>query len=196
LGSGPIELGPNVPRRGTAVTRWIGRAGLALLGWRIEGRWPDVPRVVVIVAPHTSNWDFLVGILVTLALGIRANWIGKDTLFRWPYGWAMRLLGGTPIDRASRNGRVAEIVALIRRSEGFILGLSPEGTRRRTERWKSGFYHVAVGAGVPILLTYLDYPRRVAGLGPTFEPTGDEQADLSEIRAFYHASWAKYPDQV
>lgn len=169
---------------------------LSALGWRLEGRWPDLRRMVVVLAPHTSNWDFFLAICVVVALGVRAHWIGKHTLFRWPFGRLMRYLGGTPIVRDASIGRVAQIVEQIKRSDEFILGVAPEGTRRRAPRWKSGFYHVAVGAGVPILLAYLDYSQRVVGLGPVFHPTGDERSDLASIRSFYDKRWARFPDQV
>jgi len=188
-------IGIHVPRRGNRVTRWLGSALLAIFGWRVDGTFPDRRKFVAIIAPHTSNWDFFFGICAIFAVGIRVSWIGKHTLFRWPFGRVMRWLGGTPVDREMSSGRVDRTIALIEQRESFILGVSPEGTRRRVARWRSGFYHVAVGAGVPILLTHLDYSRRVVGVGPTFEPTGDEQADLDSIRAFYDVRWARHPQQ-
>jgi 1-acyl-sn-glycerol-3-phosphate acyltransferase len=188
-------IGNQVPRRGNPVTRGLGSALLAVFGWRIDGNWPDQPKLVAIIAPHTSNWDFFFGICAIFAIGIRVNWIGKHTLFRRPFGGFMRWLGGTPVDREMSSGRVDQTIALIEQRESFILGVSPEGTRKRVARWRSGFYHVAAGARVPIQLTYLDYSRRVVGIGPTFEPTGDEQADLDSIRSFYDVSWARHPQQ-
>jgi 1-acyl-sn-glycerol-3-phosphate acyltransferase len=188
-------IGGEVPRRGNLFSRRLGSTLLTLFGWRIDGALPNLPKLVAIVAPHTSNWDFFIGICAIFALGIRVNWIGKHTLFRWPFGGFMRWLGGVPVDRDASSGRVAKIVALMRESDRFILGLSPEGTRKRMQRWKSGFYHVAVGVDVPVLLTYLDYSTKSVGIGPTFTPTGDEQADLASMRTFYKEQWAKYPAQ-
>ncbi|MCP3982101.1 MAG: acyltransferase [bacterium] len=149
----------------------------------------------MIVAPHTSNWDFYFGICAIFHLDMRVSWIGKHTLFRWPYGWFMRALGGTPLRRDRSVGRVEQIVKLLNEHEQFILGLAPEGTRRRTERWKTGFYHVAHQAGVPILLTYLDFKLKHIGLGPLKMPTGDVEADLAQIQAYYTDKHAKNPDQ-
>jgi len=188
-------IGSQVPSRGNRFSRWIGNALLVVFGWRIDGTFPDVPKLVGIVAPHTSNWDFFFGICASFALGVRVNWVGKHTLFRWPYGGFMRWLGGIPVDRASAEGRVKQIVKIMNGRDRFVLGLAPEGTRGRTRRWKSGFYHVAVGAGVPILLTHLDYPRRIIGFGPTFEPTGNVDEDLASIRACYESRWARHPEQ-
>lgn len=183
------------PRRGNAITRAVGRAGLALLGWRFEGTVPRVPKCVIIVAPHTSNWDFCVGICCLLSVSLRVHWIGKHTLFRWPLGGFMRWLGGTPLRRDSSSGRVAEIVTLLHRHDQAYIGLAPEGTRKRVERWRTGFYHVAEQAGVPIFLAYLDYGRKVAGIGPAFEPTGDLERDLPLIRAFYADKQPRHPQQ-
>jgi 1-acyl-sn-glycerol-3-phosphate acyltransferase len=168
---------------------------LGAFGWSIEGRLPNVPKCVAIAAPHTSNWDFWFGIAAVFALGLRVDWIGKHTLFRWPFGYLMRWIGGTPVARESSEGRVGTIVDAMARRPRFVLGLSPEGTRRRVERWKTGFYHVAHQAGVPILLGYFDYGRKVVGLGPLFEPTGDLDADVDEIRGFYDDKRPKYPDR-
>jgi 1-acyl-sn-glycerol-3-phosphate acyltransferase len=188
-------IGSQVPRRGNRVTRWLGNALLVAFGWRVDGTFPDVPKVVGIVAPHTSNWDFFFGICTSFALGVHVSWVGKHTLFRWPYGGFMRWLGGTPVDRAAAEGLVGQIVKIMDGRDRFVLGLAPEGTRGRTRRWRSGFYHVAVGAGVPILLTHLDYPQKVVGIGPTFEPTGNVDEDLASILGSYHRRWAKYPAQ-
>ncbi len=187
--------GDQTPRRGNRLTRAVGTFLLRLVGWRIEGRWPDLPRCVAIAAPHTSNWDFYIGICAIFALGLRVSWIGKASLFRWPYGGFMRWLGGTPVTRVPGEGVVEEVVRALDRQQHWIFGLSPEGTRKRVERWRTGFYHVARRANVPIVLTYFDYSRKTAGVGPVFRPTGDVERDLAEIRSFYEARMARYPDQ-
>ena len=183
------------PRRGNGLTRAVGRALLRLAGWRIEGRWPNLPRCVAIAAPHTSNWDFYIGICAMFALGLRVSWIGKASLFRWPFGGFMRWLGGTPVTRVPGEGVVERIVRALEAQQHWIFGLSPEGTRQRVDRWRTGFYHVALRANVPIVLTYFDYRRRAAGVGPVFQPTGDLEGDLVRIQAFYRDKAPKHPRQ-
>ena len=188
-------LGVSVPHRGNWLSRAGGRAALALLGWRIEGVVPDVARAVVIVAPHTSNWDFLVGIAAMLALGLDARWIGKDTLFRPPFGALLRALGGTPVDRDSPEGVVDEGVRRLRQPDRLFLGLAPEGTRARVERWKTGFHRMARGAEVPIWPVALDYRRKTVDLLPPFTPTDDVEGDVRALRALFSPEMARHPDQ-
>jgi 1-acyl-sn-glycerol-3-phosphate acyltransferase len=173
------------------LTRSTGRTLLRLFGWRIEGELPNIPKCVAIGAPHSSNWDFFFGICAMFAVELRVNWIGKHTLFRWPWASYMRFLGGTPIDRTASQGIVDQIVREMNNHEQYVLGLTPEGTRKHVQRWKTGFYHIARQAGVPILLIYFDYRRKVVGIGPTFEPTGDIDRDLIEIQEFYRGKVAK-----
>ncbi|MSR06777.1 MAG: acyltransferase [Gemmatimonadetes bacterium] len=183
------------PRRGTrfghALARWL----LSLGGWRVEGALPDEPRFVLIVAPHTSNWDFLVGILAMFAIGLRCSWLGKHTLFRFPAGPIMRWMGGEPVDRSTNKGTVETAVDLFRQREQWVLTLTPEGTRKRVDQWKTGFYKIAVGAGVPIVPVTFDYRRKVVGLGAPFRPTGDSVKDIPAIRGRFRKEMAKYPEQ-
>ncbi|MFH1809058.1 MAG: lysophospholipid acyltransferase family protein [Pseudomonadota bacterium] len=188
-------LGAAVPRRGNILSRAIGRAILFLLGWRTDGDIPDIPRLVAVAAPHTSNLDFLVALGFIFARGLRVSWIGKHSLFRWPLGVVMRWLGGVPVMRSTTAGQVQQIAEHMKAQPKFFLGLSPEGTRERVERWKSGFYHVAQAAKVPILLFYLDYGRKVVGTGPLFTPTGDVEADMKAIRAFYRDKTPRFPER-
>ena len=183
------------PTRGNRLTRGFWRAFLKVQGWRFEGTLPNVARGVVIAAPHTSNWDFVVAMSTLLALGLDVRWVGKHTLFRPPFGWLMRWLGGMPVDRSRRQGAVGQIVAVFEDRERLLVGMSPEGTRRRVERWKTGFYHIALGAGVPILPAFFDYPRKVVGVGPLFWPTGNLEADVAALQAFYHDKGGKKPEQ-
>ena len=141
--------------------------------------------MVALCAPHTSNWDFIWGLAAMLALDIELSWVGKHTIFRWPVRRFLRYLGGTPLVRSSGEGRVQEIAKTIRDAPDFIFGIAPEGTRKPVARWKTGFYHVAREANVPIWLAYFDYKRKVVGLGPLFFPTDDTQADLLALRKFY-----------
>ena len=172
------------------------RLVLWLIGWRTEGEWPrDVRKGVLVVAPHTSNWDFPIMLALALALRIKATWMGKHTLFRPPFGWIFRFMNGLPIDRTGRNNMVDQVVAAFRDRDRMILAVLPEGTRKRTEYWKSGFYHIANGAQVPMVLGFADYGRKVGGIGPTIMPSGDIEADMAKIRAFYSSMKGKRPEQ-
>ena len=188
-------LGKAIPARGNRFSRGLGRAVLKRMGWDIKGELPNLPKFVVIGAPHTSNWDFVLAIAALLALGLDARWLGKDTIFRPPFGPLMRWLGGIPVNRRARHGVVAQTVAAFAQRDRFVVGVAPEGTRKRVERWKTGFYHVAQGAGVPIVPAYFDYPHKVLGFGSPFEPSGDLEADIAHLRAFYIPFKGKKPEQ-
>ena len=188
------SLGPSVPRRGNAFSRALGRLGLVLVRFRFEGAVPDVARVVLIVAPHTSNWDFVVGLFAKLALGLRARFIAKHTLFRGPFGAFLRWLGGMPVDRKAPGGIVESAIAAMRAADRLYLVLTPEGTRGKVPAWRSGFYRIAHGAGVPILPVAFDYRRRRVAFQPLFEPSGDYDADLSKLRSGFDAAMAYRPE--
>ena len=179
------KLGDALPASGGPLTRALGRWGLARLGWRIDGALPNIPQAVVIVAPHTSNWDFVIGIAAKFALGLRAAWLGKHTLFRPPFGGLMRWLGGIPVDRTKPQDMVAQSVSRFAEQERLLLAVSPEGTRKAVPRWKSGFYHIARGAGVPIIPVAFDWTRHALAIGPAFTTTGDIDADLDALAAFF-----------
>jgi 1-acyl-sn-glycerol-3-phosphate acyltransferase len=189
-----VPIGPAVPRRGNAFSRGVGRFVLSGMGWRLEGVVPNVPRCVAIVAPHTSNWDFVVGLAADLALGLRVRFLAKDKLFRRPLGTLLTWIGGLPVDRATPDGVVAQAVSLLRELEPFVLALAPEGTRKRVERWKTGFHRIALGAGVPIWPVSLDYRTRILRLHPAFEPSGDLEADLARLQSQYEPGMARYPE--
>jgi 1-acyl-sn-glycerol-3-phosphate acyltransferase len=156
---------------------------------------PETPQYVLIGAPHTSNMDFPLALLLMAALGAHFTWIGKDSLFKWPFGILMKSLGGIPVDRSRRNHFVNQMVAAFRQQADLKIVIAPEGTRGRTESWKSGFYYIALGAGVPIALGFLDYRRKIGGIGSYITPTGDIQADLIPIREFYTGIQGKFPHQ-
>lgn len=166
-------------------------------GWRVEGLYPrHVPKFVMIVAPHTSNWDFVVGLLVKWAYRIKANYVGKHTLFRWPFGVFFRRLGGIPVDRTRRNNFVSAMVALFEQREHLHLVLSPEGTRKKVERFKTGFYHIARLAKVPIALCQFDWANKRIYFDPQlFWPTGDEQKDLDTLWNYFKGIAGKVPSQ-
>ncbi|MEN9936793.1 MAG: hypothetical protein RLZZ387_3372 [Chloroflexota bacterium] len=173
---------------------WLARRTLALLGWRLEGTLPTAPKIVIIAAPHTSNWDFPYAMLLAFAYRLRINFMMKDELFRPPWGWFFRALGGIPINRRARNNVVDQMVARIRESERMQLVIPPEGTRSKVTAWKTGFYYIALAAGVPIVLGFLDFRRKVGGFGPAIMPSGDLEADLEQIRAFYSGVTGRRPE--
>jgi 1-acyl-sn-glycerol-3-phosphate acyltransferase len=187
------KLGPAIPRRGNVLTRGLGAFGLWLLRWRFEGEVPDRPRVVIVVAPHTSNWDFVVGFCAALALGFRYRFLGKDALFRPPYGWFMRWAGGIPVNRKAPDGVMEAAVASFR-NEAFFLAITPEGTRRRVERWKTGFWRIAREAEVPVWTVALDWSRRVVRLDPPFETSADREADVRTLQARFTSAQARRPE--
>ncbi|HEY4997648.1 MAG TPA: lysophospholipid acyltransferase family protein [Usitatibacter sp.] len=178
-------LGASVPRRGNAATRGFGRLVLRVLGWRVEGEVPDLPKFVIAVAPHTSNWDFVVGAAAMFALDLRLSFISKHTLFRWPFARVLRWMGGIPVDRSASHGLVGEAVRAFASTDQRVLAIAPEGTRKRTGRFRSGFLHIARGAKVPVVLASLDYAARCVRLGPMFTPGEDVDADLARVVAFF-----------
>ncbi|RRV36792.1 acyltransferase [Pseudomonas sp. o96-267] len=173
---------------------WLGRSVLKLMGWRIEGQLPKLDKFVAIGAHHTSNWDFVIFIALKFVLRLNARWFGKHSIFSWPFGSLMRSWGGIAIRRDRQLNTVEQAIQAFREHDEFILVLSPEGTRKKVERWKMGFYHIALGAGVPIVLGALDYQNRRVVIGPTFQPTGDEKADLATMLAFFRPYVPKKPE--
>ena len=166
---------------------------MALTGWRFEGVVPNEPKFVIIVAPHTSNWDFPVGVMALFSLGFSVSFLAKHTVFGWPWGIFMRWLGGIPVERSVSRDRVAESVAAFNGADKLIFVVAPEGTRKLVPRWKTGFYHVARGAQVPIVPVYFDFATKVIGIGPAFRTTSDMERDLAEIKEFYRGRTGKNP---
>lgn len=177
-----------------ALAEALGHAVFRLMGWRIEGQLPPLDKFVVIGAHHTSNWDFVLFIAAKFILRLNARWFGKHSIFRWPFGTLMRYWGGIPIRRHLKLNTVEQAIEAFAEHRQFILVLSPEGTRRKVERWKSGFYHIACGAGVPIVPAALDFQHRRIVIGAPFQPTGNEEADLRQLLAFYRPYVPKNPD--
>ena len=179
-----------------ALLRLVGAGFLRVSGWRLEGRLPPgLAKAVVIAAPHTSNWDLPFMLAVAFALGVRPSWLGKKELFGRPFGWVMRALGGVPVDRSRRTNLVEQAVQRFAERDALMLVIPPSGTRSRAAAWKSGFYHVARGARVPIVCAFLDYERKAGGIGPVFVPSGDLGADMERLRVFYRDVRGKYPDR-
>lgn len=144
---------------------------------------PDLPKFIIIAAPHTSNWDFVVGLAAKLALGLRVTFLGKQSLFRLPLGYLMRAWGGMPVDRSTSNDVVRQVVAEFARRDSLVLALAPEGTRKPVTRWRTGFYHIAHGAGVPIVPVALNFGSREIQIGAAFQTTGDLDGDIRVLRA-------------
>lgn len=188
-----INIGAAVPRLQQAGLRLLGHCVLRLFGWRLQVQ-INTPRCVIIVAPHTSNWDFVFGMAAILALQIRVHWYAKHTLFQGWWGGFFRALGGFPVDRSAHGGVVAQTTQRFAQSETLMVGLAPEGTRSRVERWKRGFYHMAHAAQVPVVTAYIDYNTRVVGTGPVFTPTGDWAADLRPVFEFYRGIAPRRPE--
>lgn len=186
------EIGPSVPRRGWRLARRIGRRALAAARWRVVGEVPDLAKAVIIVAPHTSNWDFPVGVAAMLALDLELTFLGKHTLFEGPLAPLMRGLGGIPVDRSHPgSGVVEEMAARFRAADRLLLALSPEGTRSTVDRWKTGFYRIAAAAEVPIVAVALDWGRREIRFGPVVAPSGDLERDLAVFQQFFAGAHGK-----
>jgi 1-acyl-sn-glycerol-3-phosphate acyltransferase len=178
-------LGSEIPKRDSRFLRAVGRGMLHLLGWRIEGEIPNLPKLVIAVAPHTSNWDFIVGMAAMFALDLRLSFIGKHTLFVGPFAAVMRWLGGIPVDRTSAHGVVDDSVRAFNSVDRRVLAIAPQGTRKPVARFRSGFLHIAHGARVPVLLAALDYGVRTVRLGPYFTPGDDIEAEREKVEAFF-----------
>jgi 1-acyl-sn-glycerol-3-phosphate acyltransferase len=169
----------------TPLLRLLAIVLLKLIGWKAVGRPVEGARFVLIGAPHTSNWDFPLMLMVVLKLRLQVFWMGKHTLFPFPVGWFMKWLGGIPVNRSKAQNLVEQTVQQYREHPQLVVLVPPEGTRAKVKEWKTGFYHIAVNAGVPILMGYVDAATKQAGLADFFHPTGDIEKDMPAIRAFY-----------
>lgn len=188
-----VNVPESVPQRGNRVTRFLGQLYTALIGWHFEGAFPDQPKIVLVLAPHTSNIDFLVGLAPLFALGLRLSFMAKDSLFWGPLGVYLRWLGAVPIVRSAGRGYVDAAIKEFREREQFVLVITPEGTRTRVEHWKSGFYHIARGANVPILPVVFDYSRKEVRFEELFCLSGEQEKDIEKLRSLYDASQARVP---
>ena len=158
---------------------------LRACGWTVVFRWPPVPKCVVIFYPHTSNWDFVWGVLAYLSLGWSVRWCGKDSWFRWPVGILARALGGIPVNRRERTGFVGRLKRAYESADELYVAITPEGTRSRTDHWKSGFYHLALETGYPVGLGFIDRPSKRIGIDTYVALSGNEEQDLAIFRAYY-----------
>jgi 1-acyl-sn-glycerol-3-phosphate acyltransferase len=176
------------------VSYWIGRLLLGIMGWKVEGEVPPGSKFILIGAPHTSNWDFPIGLATIYVFRMRVTWVGKDTLFKWPFGWFMRWLGGIGVDRGHPAGVADHLANSIKDADSMVLVITPSGTRGKREYWKSGFYRIALAANVPLLCGALDYKSKTAHIGLSFKPSGDLKNDMDRIRDYYREMSAAYPE--
>lgn len=193
----PVHLQGDFPTRGNAFSRWVGRCGLRLVGgWQIEGELPRTRQAIIPVAPHTSNWDFFIGVFVMLTLGLKLSFLGKHTIFRFPVNRLLRWLGGIPVDRRSAQGVVGEMVAQFQQHPELVLALSPEGTRKKVTEWKKGFLHIAKTTGVPVIPIALDFRRKVMEITPALMITGDIDSELERVKAAVAHAQGKNPQHA
>jgi 1-acyl-sn-glycerol-3-phosphate acyltransferase len=182
-------LPPSLPRTSrNRFSRWLARSILRAGGWRMVGAFPDVPKAVLLGAPHSSNWDGLWGFAAKVALGLDIRIFAKQQLFWWPLGVLLRRLGVIEVNRGDPRGLIDQVLAHFQREERFWIGIAPEGTRKRVERWKTGFWKIAKAADVPVVPAYFHYPDKIIGIGEPFVLSDDMDADIARIRAWY-APW-------
>ncbi|MFH6604508.1 1-acyl-sn-glycerol-3-phosphate acyltransferase [Maribacter algicola] len=165
-----------------------------LMGWKLVGEFPQIDKCVVIVVPHTSNVDFFLGLLVRRVLNEEFNYVGKKSLFKWPWGWYFRRMGGMPIDRSKSNNFVAACAELIKNSKKIHLTLAPEGTRKKVTEWKTGFYYIAKTANVPIVMVAFDYGRKEVKISSPYLTTDDKDADFKGYKSFFKGVKGKVPE--
>ena len=190
-GRSSIFVGPRVPRRGNWLSQASAQAALRLSGWRIEGELPDLPKFVLVGAPHTSNWDYFLTVLTIGDLQADLHYVIKNSMIEGPFGRVISGLGGISLDRNTTEGFVGKMVSEFNRHEKYILAIMPTGTRSATREWRSGFYYIARDANVPVVLVTFDYGNKVMRLGPTIELTGDYESDLAHIQSFYEGVQGK-----
>jgi len=178
------------------LKQWIGKAFLRVAGWKTEGERPAADRYVIIAAPHTSNWDMPFMLAMAFVYDIPVRWMGKHTLFKAPFASFFKRLGGIPIVRHRPGGVVGQMVEHFENNDSLVLMVPAEGTRSHVDYWKSGFYHIARGADVPVVLSYLDVSKKVGGIGPALALTGDFGADMDKIREFYSEMQGFRPENI
>jgi 1-acyl-sn-glycerol-3-phosphate acyltransferase len=187
----PVHLRAN---RG-AVSRWLGRTVLSILGWRVEGQIPDLKRLLVIGAPHTSNWDFVLAMATILGLNLRMRWLAKHTIFKRGVVWFMEWLGGIPTDRTQPQAIVESVARLARKGKGVVIGITPEGTRKKALKWKTGFLRLAKTLDCPILMVAINFPTKTIVIGDLYHPSGDNNYDLVAIKQYYDQFQGIHKDQ-
>ena len=174
----------------------ISKLILKLIGWKTVGQVPKVKKFVMVGYPHTSNWDALIGLLIFTSMGLRLHWLAKQSLFKGPLGWLLKFSGAIPVNRSQSQNFIEYSKQLFGSHDQLILTLSPEGTRNKTDYWRTGFYYMALNAGVPIVLARLDYSTKQGGFGPVIWPSGEIEKDLEIIRRFYQGTKGKFPEKM
>ena len=190
-----VKIGASVPRRGNKLMQVIANSLFRVSGWRITGEIPDEKKFIIVVAPHTSNWDFILGLITLFSLKMEIHWMGKHTIFRKPFAGLMKWLGGIPINRTSASGVVNETVTAYKEKEKLIITIAPEGTRQKVDKWKMGFYFIARKAEIPIVIAKLDYGTRHIEFGPTIELTNDRDGDIQQIRDCFNDVTPRHTDR-
>jgi 1-acyl-sn-glycerol-3-phosphate acyltransferase len=183
-------VSPPVTTLNARLATWV----LKLVGWKVMTAPAISKKGVVIIFPHTSNWDFMIGVLARAVMRLPMYWIGKESLFRFPMRTIMLALGGTPVDRSQPHGMVDQLRTVMDKHEHYYVVITPEGTRRRTDYWKSGFYHLALGLNVPVGLAFIDYARREVGVAEWMMLSGDREADIEHMREVYAERRGRYPE--
>lgn len=178
------------------IVKWFCLVFYKLSSWKIDNNIPDDPKSILVFAPHTTNWDFPIIISAAFAIGVRPQWFGKHTMFKGPLKWLYLVLGGIPLDRTQKTNMVEQSVNTIKERDQVMIGIAPEGTRSKSDHWKSGFYHIANLAQIPINFGYIDYPSRTVGIAGGFIPSGDIDADLKIIQDFFADKRGKYPEKM
>ena len=189
------EPGPSTPQKSNVLSRAIGRLLLSAFRWQIKGKVLDAPKFVMVLAPHTSMWDFYVALAGKLAVGLHSSWLISAAYTWWPLGVLLRRLGGIPIYRNGTHNLVSRFVESFDNNERMMITLFPEGTRKKVGKWKTGFWHIASQAGIPIQLISIDYEKRITECGPVIEPSSNIEADMKKIQEFYRGVQARYPEK-
>lgn len=169
---------------------------LKMTGWKVVGSFPTIPKYIMVGAPHTSNWDFPLAMMMMYSSGVRFNWVAKASLFKPPFGEIFKRMGGIPVWRDRKLNFTQQIVEAFHKAERMVVAIAPEGTRSLTTHWKTGFYYMALGANVPILMGFVDYSRKQVGAGPLLYPSGDLRSDFEKLRAFYSTKVGRYPEKA
>lgn len=190
----PLDLPEAIPARGNRVSRAIGRFVLRAIGWKIEGVLPNFPKMVIVVAPHTSNWDFPLGVVALFALDLKLAFLAKHSLFRPPLGAVMRWLGGIPVKRVVREDTVSVEVDAFRRNERWVLAIAPEGTRKFVDKWRTGFYNIALGAQAPIIPVGFDYSTKTIRIFEPVVASGSMETQVEQLRKLFRRDWALRPE--
>lgn len=180
----------------SSILRGIAHVLLKILGWKKIGELPRIPKYVIILAPHTSNWDVFYGVLLAYSLRADAYFMAKHQMFRFPFGPIVRWLGALSIDRSKSSNTVQSIISLYDTYSNFVIALAPEGTRKKVDKWKTGFYNIAMGANIPIVMTYLNYKTKSGGVGGVLYPTGDLEADFLKMKKVYKNAYGYYPEKA